>query len=78
MGPKALQKLVDTFNKKYPVGTLVMLRTDSGEIETTVMSPAFVFCGHSAVAHFHGISGCYSIEDKRVRPTPTKPATASK
>jgi hypothetical protein len=31
-----LQKIVDEFNQKYPVGTAVILRKDSGELITKV------------------------------------------
>lgn len=64
---KTLQKIVDKFNAQFPVGTKVILRKDSGEVETEVRSPAEVLGGHSAVAWFTGVSGCYSIEDNRVR-----------
>lgn len=65
-----LQKIVDDFNTKYPVGTPVMLRKDSGEIQTTVRAPAEILSGHSAVGWFENVSGAYSIEDNRVRPVP--------
>ncbi len=65
--PKKLQEAVDEFNSNYPVGTPVILRKDSGEVLTKVKHPAYVLSGHSAVAHFEGVSGCYSIEDNRVR-----------
>jgi hypothetical protein len=72
---RELTKLVNTFNALYPVGTPVILRTDSGEVETTVAGPAQVLGGHSAVAWFAGVSGAYSIEDRRVRPAAeTQPA----
>jgi len=64
---KTLQKVVDKFNAEYPVGTKVILRKDSGEVDTEVRAPAEVLEGHSAVGWFVGVSGCYSIEDNRVR-----------
>lgn len=64
---KTLQKIVDRFNAEFPVGSKVLLRKDSGEVETEVRAPAEVFGGHSAVGWFVGVSGCYSIEDGRVR-----------
>lgn len=65
--PLELQRLADEFNARYPVGTKVILRRDIGDVETTVTGGAFVLMGHSAVAQFYGVSGCYSIEDGRVR-----------
>lgn len=47
-----------------------MLRKDSGEVATVVRAEAEILGGHSAVAWFEGVSGCYSIEGKRVRPMP--------
>jgi hypothetical protein len=64
-----LQKIVNDFNAKYPVGTKVVLRKDSGEVETAVTAPARILSGHSAVAWFEGVSGAYSI-DGRVRSLP--------
>jgi hypothetical protein len=65
-----LQKIVNDFNAKYPVGTKVILRKDSGEVETEVTAPARILSGHSAVAWFEGVSGAYSING-RVRSAPT-------
>lgn len=62
-----LQKIVNDFNAKYPVGTKVILRKDSGEVETEVAAVARILSGHSAVAWFAGVTGCYSVEG-RVRP----------
>jgi hypothetical protein len=60
-----LQKLVDEFNQKYPVGMTVILTKDFGEeIKTKVRHPAYVLQGHSAVAFFEGVSGCYHIEGR--------------
>jgi len=60
---KKLQKECDDFNAKYPIGTAVMLKKDFVDkpISTTVTHAAYVMCGHSAVAFFKGISGCYDI-----------------
>jgi hypothetical protein len=71
---KNLQKIVNLFNLTYPVGTKVILRKDSGEVETTVRAPAEILQGHSAVGWFEGVSGCYSIEDDRVRSLSPIPA----
>lgn len=64
---KQLQKIVDDFNEHFPVGTVVTLRKDTGEITTTVKAPAEVLGGHSAVGWFTDVRGCYSIEGGRVR-----------
>jgi hypothetical protein len=64
---KTLEGIVNKFNSAFPVGTKVVLRKDSGEVETEVRAPAEVLQGHSAVGWFVGVSGCYSIEDNRVR-----------
>jgi hypothetical protein len=61
-----LQRIVDRFNRSFPVGSRVILRKDTGEVETTVKAPAEVLSGHSAVGWFEGVRGCYSIEDNRV------------
>ena len=59
-----LQKIVDKFNAEFPVGTKVILRKDSGEVETEVRAPAQILGGHSAVGWFAGVSGCYDIENR--------------
>lgn len=58
-----LQAECDVFNEKYPVGTLIRLKKDFVDepIITKVKHPAYVMCGHSAVAFFEGVSGCYEI-----------------
>lgn len=60
---KKLQKLCDEFNRKYPVGTAVRLKKDFVDepVDTKVTNEAFILSGHSAVAFFDGISGCYHI-----------------
>ena len=60
---KKLQKECDDFNKKYPVGTSVFLKKDFVDepVETKVREAAFILSGHSAVAFFSGVSGCYLI-----------------
>lgn len=66
--PQKLQRLCDSFNAKFPIGTRVKLRKDTEIVETTVKGLAFVLSGHSAVAFFDGVSGAYSIEENRVTP----------
>ncbi len=58
-----LQIECDAFNLKYPAGTPVFLKKDGVDtpIRTEVRGPAFVLSGHSAVAFFEGVSGCYLI-----------------
>lgn len=64
---RQLQQIVDKFNERFPVGAKLVLRKDSGEVETEVRAPAEVMGGHSAVGWFVGVSGAYSIEDNRIR-----------
>lgn len=64
---RKLQQLVDDFNRLFPVGTEVMLRKDTERVRTTVTHPAEILGGHSAVAWFDGVRGCYAI-DGRVSP----------
>jgi len=64
---RRLEYMVAKFNREFPVGTKVMLRKDTEEVETTIISPAVVMGFHSAVAWFEGVSGCYSIDGNRVR-----------
>lgn len=60
---KNLQKSVDAFNAKYPVGTEVAVKRDSGESQITkTRSRAEVLSGHSAVIWLEGISGCYLLD----------------
>ncbi len=68
--PKQLEKMVEKFNRDFPVGTKVLLRKgvlndpEAEEIETTVTAPATIMGFHSAVAWFDGISGCYDINGR--------------
>lgn len=67
MSQRSLQKLqhqCDAFNEKYPVGASVLLKKDGVDvpIKTSVRHPAYVLSGHSAVAFFDGVSGCYLID----------------
>ena len=64
---KKVRSIIEAFNGLYPVGTPVILRTDSGEVKTKVSHQAILMPGPVAVAWFEDISGCYSI-DGRVRP----------
>lgn len=76
MDERELQHLVDDFNRDYPVGTPVMLRKDSGEVETRVTAPAQIWCETAAIAYFAG-HGMYSIDGNdgrgdRIRPVPAE------
>lgn len=60
---KQLQKIVDDFNRAYPVGSEVDVKLDSGKlIHTRVTHEGTILGGHSAVAWFNNISGCYSLD----------------
>jgi hypothetical protein len=63
---KQVTQIVNAFNEKFPVGTPVLLKKNTGVIKTVVMSAAKVWKDHSAVAWFRGVRGCYSIENGRV------------
>ena len=58
-----LEKEARDFNEKYPVGSEVLLMKDFQDdpIVTKVESAAYVLSGHTAVAFFENVSGCYSI-----------------
>lgn len=55
------QAIVDQFNLSHPVGSQVLLTTDSGRRIVTIWHPATVLEGHTAVGWFNEISGCYAI-----------------
>ena len=60
-----MQKLCDDFNTKYPVGTPVQLKKDFDDwIKTKVKNEAYILSGHTPVAFFEGVSGCYAIEGR--------------
>jgi hypothetical protein len=62
-----LQKQCDAWNKKYPVGTPVVLQKDGGEnLSTVTRSEAEVLSGHTPVIWLKGVSGCYLLD--RVTP----------
>lgn len=68
-----LQAACDKFNAANPVGTVVSVQLDGGEVrETITTSEAQVLSGHSAVVWLKGISGCYLLE--RVTPLAAKAA----
>lgn len=56
------QELCDRWNERYPIGTPVRVRKDSGaEVFTQTRSAATVLGGHSAVIWLEEISGAYSL-----------------
>lgn len=62
---KRAQQIVDHFNQDFPVGTPVILQTDSGARATRVRHPAYLMNGSGTpVAFFVGIAGCYAIEGR--------------
>ena len=64
---KDLQKQVEAFNARFPIGQIVTVRKDNGEgIRTATRSKAQVLSGHSAVVWLEGITGCYLLD--RVTP----------
>jgi hypothetical protein len=58
---KQLQKQVEEFNSNYPIGTPVRLVDSASNIETKVRTEAQIMGGHSAVAWFEGVSGCWDV-----------------
>lgn len=63
---KNQQKLVNDWNKKYPVGQKVMvLKDDGSEVKTITTHEATMLGGHTAVGWFKDIKGCYALQ--RVR-----------
>lgn len=60
--PKAQQRKVDDWNKRWPVGQTVTVRVDGGgTVQTTTRGPAELMCGHSPVIWLEGVSGCYLL-----------------
>jgi hypothetical protein len=67
---KRLQKIVDDWNARHPVGEAVNLLKDDGRtLLTETRSRAEVLEGHSAVIWLKGVVGCYLLE--RVTPVLT-------
>jgi len=59
-----LQDQRDKFNETYPIGTKVYLKKDFVDepVATKLTHKAFILSGHSVVAFFEGISGCYRTD----------------
>ena len=61
----AMQKIVDKFNAEFPLGGYCVLQKDGDQkVLTAVSHPAYILSGHTPVAFFEGVSGCYRIEDR--------------
>lgn len=59
---KALKKQVEEFNSTYAIGCAVDLTLDNGFVfKTKVKEKAILLGGHSAVAWFENVVGCYAI-----------------
>ncbi|MBL4699724.1 MAG: hypothetical protein JKX85_00565 [Phycisphaeraceae bacterium] len=57
------QREVDLFNFKNPVGSPVMVRFDSGQLQQSkVESSAILFCGHTPAVFLKGITGIYELK----------------
>jgi hypothetical protein len=58
-----LAEICDRFNAECPVGTEVLVKTDTrGNLITNTRSEAYVLSGHTAVIFVEGISGCYALD----------------
>ncbi len=53
---------VETFNRDHPVGSQVKIERNGKHEMVTVKSEATILGGHSAVAWFNEISGCFAID----------------
>lgn len=54
---------VENWNLKHPVGTMVILRKDSGELlRTKTRYPAYISDSGHAVCFFEGVSGYYMLD----------------
>jgi len=58
-----MQALIAAFNRDFSPGSPVVLRTDSGPVDTIVESHAWIL-GGVPVAKFQGVSGAYEIEGR--------------
>jgi len=68
MSPAKMKKTVDAFNAAFPVGSWCVLRKDSDvKILTKVMHAAYILSGHTPVAFFSGVSGCYAVDQRVTR-----------
>jgi hypothetical protein len=60
----ALQRQVEAFNERCPVGGLVYVKLDHQDelFQTTTKSPAEILSGHSPVVWLEGVRGCYHLD----------------
>lgn len=65
-----LNRLVNDFNARHPVGSWIVLVKHDGPVRVRVRAPAEILNQSSAVGWFEGVSGAYSIEGDRVWPAP--------
>lgn len=79
---KQTAKLIERFNKKFPVGSTVFLRkcaVESSEYKPyTVTEPAYRDYSGEAVAFFDGISGCFSVSPDFIDYKRKTPSDAAK
>lgn len=60
---EVMQSKISEFNKRNPVGAIVSVIKDFGEvIQTKVRCPASIIGEHTAVAWLKGISGGYRLD----------------
>jgi hypothetical protein len=59
--PAQLQKEVEGFNRRFPIGSEVMLKKDGipEPVRTRTASEAFILANHSCVIFLEGVSGSY-------------------
>lgn len=64
MRQKNPQKIVDDFNRTYPVGTKTYYRGSPGAtpVEVTVTEEAFVLGGHTACTMVDGVRGAVAVD----------------
>lgn len=54
---------VENWNLKHPVGTMVTLQKDNGEVlHTKTRYPAYISDSGHAVCFFEGVSGYYMLD----------------
>lgn len=74
---KTIQKEVDAFNAKVPVGTLVRYWRGAKQGEPSGQGkthhPATILGGHTAVGWIEGCSGCVALTHIEVVPNITGP-----
>lgn len=58
---KNLQKIVDDWNAKHPIGTAVVLRRGNQDFHTRTRAAAELLDGHIPVVHVDGLSGRYAL-----------------